>query len=363
MDNEIGKNSSATVPRITVYDIAVRANVSASTVSRALNNSNLVGPEVRERVNRVAEELGYRKRRIRRHRGRAILNIALFLPYGNNNYLHLFYDAAELIHAIDSGFDDVRANIIAVTDGPEVQLFENKKIAEIDACIFAFTSPGEDLLRKIEARDIPVVLLNRIDPAHNYVVSDHAAGMALLLDELITHLPVLRPCYLGFPLIPQVSELRKNGLTRAAAERGVSFSAADTMDLTSIDEITPTLIHNLLNKGYNAILCFNDMFAVYTYQCALGMGLRVPEDFALTGFDNSPVRDLVSKPIVSVDLDVPGMGFQSGRWLRDVIIEKRDSSLHLHIPGHLIPGTTISNSMAHHAISHHTLQEPHDDSN
>jgi LacI family transcriptional regulator len=325
----------------TVYDIAERAKVSASTVSRVLNNSSLVSDDAREVVNRAAEAMGYRKRDIRRHRARAILNVALVLPYGNSNHLHLFYDAADLIHAVSAGFQDVQANIIAVADGPSVRIFQNKKIGEIDACVFAFASPGKELLRTIDERDIPVVLINRIDPAHNYVVSDHAAGMALLLGELVAHVPDVRPYYLGFPEIPQVSDLRKEGLIAAAAERSVPFNGGDVFDLGSLHEITPALIERILNNGYNAILSFNDMVAVYVYQCALSMGLRIPRDFSLTGFDNSPVRDLVSEPIVSVDLDVPNLGFETGRWLRDAIIEKRHGTLHLHVPGHLIPGTTV----------------------
>jgi DNA-binding LacI/PurR family transcriptional regulator len=285
--------------------------------------------------------MGYLKRRIRRHRGRTILNVALFLPYGESHYRHLFYDAAELIHAVSAGFGEVRANIIALAEGPSVQLFESKKIGTIDACIFGFTTPGVDLLRIIDEREIPVVLINRIDPAHNYVVSDHAGGMRLLLQELVRQLPAVRPCYLGFPEIPQVSVLRREGLISAAAALGVRFTETDAIDLASIRDITPALLDRILTKGYNAILCFNDIFAVYTYQCALGMGLRTPEDYSLTGFDNSPARSLVTDSIATVDLNVPELGFQAGRWLRERIIEKTCTSLHLSVPGKLIPGTTV----------------------
>lgn len=328
--------------KVTVYDIAERAGVSASTVSRVLNNSNLVGADVRDRVLRIAEESGYRKRVIRRHRGRSILNVALFLPWGGNNYLHLFYDAAELIHAVEAGFGDVRTNIIAVTEGPTVQLFTNKKIGSIDACVFGFTTPGEGLLQIIDERKIPAVLINRIDPGHNYVVSDHAAGMHRLLDALVRTRGEVRPCYLGFPAIPQVSDLRREGLRLAAVKAGVPFPAEAALDLSSIGEITPALLERLLSRGYNALLCFNDVFAVYTYQCALSMGLRVPRDFALTGFDNSPVRSLVTESITTVDLNVSELGFRAGRWLRETIIEKNENRLQLHVPGRLIEGTTIT---------------------
>ena len=315
--------------------------MSASTVSRVLNNSNLVGSDTRARIIKAADEMGYRKRRIRRHQRRAILNVALFLPFGTNNYLHLFYDTAEFIHALDSGFGEVRANIITVVNGPNVQLFDHKKMGDIDACVFGFTTPDPQLLEIIDSRDIPVVLINRIDTRRNFVVSDHAAGMQLLLDELLAVNPGVHPCYLGFPLIAQVSELRRNGLVRAAQARGVGFTLDDVYDVDSITAITPRLIEDLLRRGYDALVCFNDVVAVYAYQCALRMGLRVPHDFSLTGFDNSPVRSLVTDPVVSVDLGVAEMGFHAGKWLRDTIMNKNETSLQLHVPGRLIPGVTI----------------------
>ncbi len=326
---------------ITIYDIAESVKVSPSTVSRVLNNSRLVHSSTRERVLKAADEMGYRKRRIRRQHARTILNIALLLPFGGNNYLHLFYDAAEFIHALNSGFGDVRANIVTMVNESGVQLFDHKTLGNIDACVFGFTSPTAQLLQAIDARGIPVVLINRIDAQHNYVVSDHAAGMERLLTHLLSINPHAHPCYLGFPVIPQVSELRREGLLKAAVAHGIPVSESDTFDLESLCEITPQLIERLLNRGYDTFMCFNDVVAVYAYQCALGMGLRIPDEFSLTGFDNSPVRSLVCDPIATIDLTVAELGYLAGRWLRDTIIDKSESALQLHVPGDLIPGVTV----------------------
>ncbi len=338
--NENG--SSGEQRPVTIYQIARELGVSAGTVSRALNGSNLVAPDTHERVTRTAEEMGYLKRRIRRHRARAILNVALFLPFGGENYLHLFYDPAEFIHALHTGFGEVRANVITLTDASGVSIFEHKKHGEIDACVFGFTTPTPELLAAIDERRVPVVLINRIDPQHNYVASDHAAGMERLLAHVLELNPYPRPCFLGLPAIPQVSELRRDGLLRAAASRGVRLSTDDTWDLGSLGEITPRLIEGLIATGYDTVMCFNDVVAVYIYQCALSMGLRIPEVFSLTGFDNSPVRSLVSQPITTVDLTVSELGRRAGAWLRERIIERSDESLQLQVPGELVAGTTVA---------------------
>ncbi len=327
---------------VTIYHIARELGISAGTVSRALNHSNLVTPDTRERVSRTAEEMGYLKRRIRRHRGRAILNVALFLPFGGENYLHLFYDPAEFIHALRTGFGEVRANVITLTDTSGASIFEHKKHGQIDACVFGFTTPTPELLAAIDDRRVPVVLINRIDSHHNYVASDHAAGMERLLAHVLEVDPHPRPCFLGLPAIPQVSELRRDGLLRAAASRGVRFSTDDTWDLGSLGEITPRFIERLLATGYDTVMCFNDVVAVYIYQCALSMGLQIPEAFSLTGFDNSPVRSLVSQPITTVDLTVAELGRRAGTWLRERIIERSDEPLQLQVPGAVVAGATVA---------------------
>jgi len=171
----------------------------------------------------------------------------------------------------------VRANVITLTDASKTSILEHKKHGEIDACVFGFTTPTAELLAAIDERRIPVVLINRIDPQHNYVASDHAAGM-----------------------------------------------------------------ERLLATGYDTVMCFNDVVAVCTYQCALSMGLQIPEAFSLTGFDNSPVLSLVSQPITTVDLAVAKLGRRAGAWHRERIIERSDESLQLQVPGEVVAGFTVA---------------------
>ena len=66
--------------RVTVYDIAKKLDISPSTVSRVLNNSNLISNERARQIHKIAEEMGYRPRAIKKQVNRAILNIHLFLP-------------------------------------------------------------------------------------------------------------------------------------------------------------------------------------------------------------------------------------------------------------------------------------------
>ena len=101
--------------KITIYDIAEKLNISVSTVSRVLNNSQLISNDKTRLIQETADKMGYQKRQIKRHQKRTILNIVLILPYREDPYMHLFYDAAQLIKGIEDGFGDTYSGVLRKT--------------------------------------------------------------------------------------------------------------------------------------------------------------------------------------------------------------------------------------------------------
>ncbi|MFP4373613.1 MAG: LacI family DNA-binding transcriptional regulator [Spirochaetaceae bacterium] len=327
--------------RVTVYDIAKRLDISPSTVSRVLNKSALIGSEKRELILRTAEEMGYEKRNIRRHGARSILNIALFLPHASMAYQHLFYDAAELIASIERGFTDVRINILTSLNAEDSIVFTHKKLGDIDGCIFAFTEPDGGLAEAIAERDIPAVVLNRIEEERDFVTCDNHLGMHRLLEHLSACRDDARPCYIGFtPAVP-VTTYREEGFRSACVSLDRSCRSGAVRRIDTLDQIDEGFVRSIVADGYNAVMCFNDFVAVYFYQAALAAGLRIPEDLALTGFDNSPVRRLAVKRIDTITLSTGRLGEEAGRWLRSRIIDKSTDRLGLSVEGELIEGETV----------------------
>jgi LacI family transcriptional regulator len=328
--------------KVTLNDIAEKVGLSPSTVSRVLNNSNLISDETTDRILRSAKEMGYEKRTIKKQKGRAILNIKLFLPVTQYSYVHLFYDVAELISGIYEGFQDTKVNIITkLNDGNEFS-FQQKKLGEIDGCIFAFTLPDSEIYELVSARHIPTVMVNRVSPEHNFVAYDNYAGMARLVRELAARVPRCRPCYIGFQPVSAISDARREGIARVCAELKIPFIAEDVFELDSVEAVDQRFIKKIIKRKYNSVLCFNDFVAVYVYQAALHAGVSIPEDFSLTGFDNSPVRALLLKKIDTIDLSIHRLGYETGSWLRDAIIERNRKPLELFIEGAYVAGDTIT---------------------
>ncbi len=157
--------------QVTVYDIADRLGISPSTVSRVFNDSILVSSETRDRTLRIAEEMGYRKRRIRRQQTRTILNVALVIPHYARTSIHLFYDPAELVDGLETGLGEVRSKIMVTLSGSSGGMFDHKKLGDLDGCVFAFTLPDAALRAELLRRNVPWVVLNRISREFNFVAT------------------------------------------------------------------------------------------------------------------------------------------------------------------------------------------------
>jgi LacI family transcriptional regulator len=328
--------------KVTVYDIASELNISASTVSRVLNNSALIGDEKRKLILDTAERLGYQKRPIRRQKGRSILNVALFLPSAGQGYLHLFYDPAELLAGLQEGLGDVTVNVITSLNDPGTRLFEHKKLGDIDGCIFGFTTPESSLLERIEEREVPVALINRRDEERNYVCADDEAGMDRLLGEMRARGRAKRPCYVGFAPIREVTDRRRRGFLEACERHGCNAGPADCRELGSLEELDRRFVGGLLDAGYDALMCFNDVVAVYLYQTALHLGAVPGRDFALTGFDDSPVRQLTERKIDTISLSVRELGHEAGGWLERVILDRDTAPMQHLVAGAYLRGETIA---------------------
>jgi len=333
--------------KVTLNDVAIACGISPSTVSRVLNNSVLVGEEKRDFILETANRLGYNKRTIRKQESRAILNIKLFLPETRIAYINLFYDIAEMIEGMYQGFGDVKVNIIVRINHGKDEIFVNKKLGDIDGCVFAFTTPDEKLAEQIDRRKIPMLLVNRERDGRNSITYDNEAGMTTLLEKIIAKRGKsrgerIRPCYIGFEPVAYVNRQRREGLSRGCNRFGIEFDPiADSFEFQSVKDIPHDFISALKSKNYNAIMCFNDVVALSIYQLAISNGYSFPKDFSLTGYDDSPILELLSQRIDTIRFNVSRLGLEAGQWLRNRIIERETQIFQVNLNGDYVEGTTI----------------------
>jgi LacI family transcriptional regulator len=311
--------------------------ISTATVSRALNQSRLVDATLITKIQQQAELMGYTKRNINKHRGRSILNIKLILPRHIEPERSLFYDFASLIEGIQSGFKQCGINLVCETNSKDYKPYPHKKGGDINGFIFAFHRPSEDTLKQVKKNKTPFVVLNRDIPGIPCLASENSLGM----NEIISHLfkrrgKNLKPAFVTLDGLGQIHEERLIGVEAACNLQSIDFNPIkDTHSFPNIKGITNAKVLSL-SKKYNALICINDILGTVVLSELDRLGIPVPKDISVTGFDDSPVRQLSRPLLTTVSMPILELAKAAATGLEQEIIN--------HIPQktiHRVAGTFI----------------------
>jgi LacI family transcriptional regulator len=323
----------------TITDIANKMQISTATVSRALNQSRLVDPVLVAKIQHQAELMGYKKRNISKHRGRSILNIKLILPRHSEPERSLFYDFASLIEGIQSGFNQCGINLVCETNQKDYKPYPHKKGGDTNGFIFAFHRPSDDTLKQLKKNKTPFVVLNRDIPGIPCVASENSTGM----NEIVSHLfksrgKILKPAFVTLDGLGQIHEERLNGVNNACKQLSIHFDPIkDTQTFPNINGITNAKILSL-SKKYNALICINDIVGTVVLSELDRLSIAVPKDISVTGFDDSPVRQLSRPLLTTVSMPVIELARAAASGLEQEIINHIPQKPINRVVGKFIPG-------------------------
>lgn len=302
--------------RVTSYDVARLAGVSQSAVSRAFRDGGSVAPETRIRIEDAARRLGYAPSNIARSliTQRSQLIGVVVTETTTRNYPDvLFYLGQEiqesgnrmLVFTLPNDVD--RSNAIS-----------DLLSYHVDGIISGATLP-EDLIEACERHDVPVVLYNRVSrsPVASAVGCDHATAM----HDLVSHLAkggIARAVFVAGPRLAPVSEDRLRGAQAALAELGLPPALVAYSDYSY--EGGRSIAHSLLSSPDrpDTIICANDSMALGVLDaCRYDLGLDVPREVAVSGFDDIPQAAWPSFELTTVHQPVRTMTRSAVRMLME----------------------------------------------
>ncbi len=265
----------------TVKDVAQEAGVAIGTVSKVINGIP-VGKEYRIRVEKAIKKLNYRVNIYAQGmRSERTHTIQVIIPNLTNPFF------AELVHCIAKELEQKNyKTMLCTTDGEPSLEQAHVFMAEqhmADGIICLSYNP------KLQVPEsIPMVSIDRyFNPRVPCVSSDNYGGGHLAAEKLIEngckHLAFLR---IGTSLANEPNK-RKDGFVSACEERGIPYA------LKVIDDGTPysvfeTFLREHIHGGkldFDGIFCITDSLAYWTRNILQGMGLRVPDDVQIIGFD------------------------------------------------------------------------------
>lgn len=288
----------------TVKDVARDAGVSVGTVSRVLAKNETVNPKIRQRVEEVIERLGYRPSSL----GRSLrLNksdiIGLIIPDITNPF---FSELAKHLETLASaaGYSVLLAN---THDDPKAECRQVQSLlGRVPAGIVIAPVSGS-LVSEILPNGLVSVTIDRPLPGHSLVAVDNFEGGRLAASHLL-ELGHRRIGYISGPSTTDVSIQRLNGFRRQIQEM-LSNRSQDAVQLTVLEgnfdyksgeELGRRLLHGDADVRPTAIATANDQQAIGLLRASRDLGIRVPEDLSIVGFDDIPLASLVLPRLTTV---------------------------------------------------------------
>ena len=303
-------------------DIAAHADVSEATVSRVLNGKPGVAESTREALLTSLDVLGYdRPSRLRR---KSADLVGLIVPELTNPIFPAFAQIIETALARHQ-FTPVLCTQTpgGVHEDEYVQMLLDRGVAGIIYVSgqHADVTTDPERYTNLRERGVPIVLVNGYHEGIDapFISNDDVASMDLAL----SHLVQLGHTRIGLAIGPDryVPVIRKIAGYRASMRSLLGREDVDDLIERTMFSVEggDTAGARLLDKGCTAVVCGSDLMALGAIRAVRRAGLRVPDDFSVVGYDDSPLIAFTDPPLTTVRQSVQAMSEAAVRALLDEI--------------------------------------------
>ncbi|WP_136466035.1 LacI family DNA-binding transcriptional regulator [Flagellimonas onchidii] len=333
--------------KITLKDIARELEVSISTVSKALKNSEEISRDTKEKVQAFAKLYNYKPNNIAISlKNKRTKNIGVVIPA----IVHHFFTT--VIRGIEKYANARGYNVIVCLSeesfDKEVINMEMLANGSIDGFIMSLSSETQQKgdfnhLKEVTEQGIPVVLFDRItnEIDCDKVIIDDQLGAYNATKKLIDE-GRKRIAHITTDDYLSVSKERTKGYLKALQDNGLEADESRILKLSTM-EIDEERIKEFLDANdFDAVFCVNEIFTVYSMRLVQTKGLRIPEDVSFIGFTDGLLSRYSNPSLTMVAQHGEKMGEISAQMLIDKVeSEKEEETFQTKI---LEPTLVIRNS-------------------
>jgi DNA-binding LacI/PurR family transcriptional regulator len=292
-----------------IADVAARAGVGVATVSRVMNGSPSVRPATRDRVLEAVKALNYRPSSVARSLSlQRTMVVAALLPWFTNP------SAVQRVRGIVEGLSGSQYDLMVFDIESEdrqrraFELFDRGDRA--DGLLVVSTLPPEQEVERIKAARIPCILVDAVHPALPSIAVDDVGGGELATRHLV-ELGHRRIALIG-DTPPEFrfdwSRDRTRGFERALRQAGIAVRPEYVREGTRLLHVARAIAAELLSlpERPTAIFAASDTQALGVLEAARGLGIRVPQELSVVGFDDIEVASYVGLTTVRQPLAESG---------------------------------------------------------
>jgi len=303
------KNTQATI-----RDIAIKLNVSISTVSRALRGVSDVNPITKKAVVEMAKLLNYEPNRVAQSlRIKRTNTLGIIVP---EIALHFFSSA------ISGMQEEASLHGYSIMICQSLESYETEKqnihmlvSNRVDGLLLSMSSETNDYahIQQLVDKDIPIVLFDRVSeslPVSKVVVDDHDGAFKAV--EHLIKTGCKRIAYIGGPPGFFISNQRKKGYLDALKQYNIDSKDDLVIHCHELRDEPAEQVRRLLEfpraERPDSFFCFNDPIAVTTLQILKERSIKVPDEISIIGFTNEPVSAFIEPSLTTVSQPSHAMG-------------------------------------------------------
>ncbi|PJN90164.1 LacI family DNA-binding transcriptional regulator [Bacillus sp. mrc49] len=328
---------------ITIKEVAQRANVAPSTVSRVISNDPRISEKTKVRVRKIMERLGYHPNFIARSLAkRSTRIIGLVLPSSSNVfYQNLFFPA--ILQGLSEGAQKEQYSLLLSTGKTEDEIYEGVvKMVQggiVDGVILLYSRMNDHILTYLRDRAFPFVSIGKpydFIEEITYVDNDNVLAAEQATDYLI-QLGHERIGFIGDDLTFVKTLDRLFGYERALKRAGIVLSGEYIIHEDFSHEGGQAAAKRILSidEPPTALVMSDDFLALGVVHSLREMGLRTPEEISIVSFNQVLFPEPSFHGLTSVDINIFDLGYQAAISIIQKL-QTGDASTGSIIPHHFV---------------------------
>jgi LacI family transcriptional regulator len=332
----------------TIKDIAKAANVSITTVSRALNDYYDVNEETKKKIKQIAQDLGYspniaaRSLVVKKTRTLGLLLSSVTRSSSKDNI------AFEALCGMNDRAGELNYDLVLFSTTPQKQTEKSYKALcqerGVDGIIIMGIRLDDAYFQEIVSSPIPSVIIDITIKGNNVglVTSDNVAGAKRAVTFLIENGHRKIGMINGHSKA-EVSIKRLEGYKKGLKEAGLPFDESLVLDgqFSELGGIEATIRLLSAHPDMTAIFFASDLMALGAIQGVRHLGKKAPDDISIIGFDNIDLSGYTSPALTTINQNKYEMGYQAAQMMIDML-EGRDITHQLVLATNLIVRDSVS---------------------
>lgn len=312
---------------VTIKDVAIKANVAPSTVSRVIANNPRISEKTKKRVRKAIQELGYHPNLNARSLANQMTNaVGIVMPESaSKSFQNPFFP--EVIRGISSYIQSKEYSLFMVTGETEEAIYEGVvKMVQgrrVDGIVLLYSRVDDKIIQYLNEKKFPFVLIGKPQQTTRditYIDNDnYSAGREVT--EYLIRLGHTHIAFIGGSPNLMVTKERLSGFREALLMADLHISNDYICHMEFLQEGGKEAVEQLfqLKQPPTAIVVTDDLMALGVLSALSEKGYSIPGEVSVISFNNVILSEIANPPLTSVDVHIFQLGYESAKCLVEKI--------------------------------------------